>query len=844
MKWCGVRQNFLAVLEVFMHRWYALLARHRLTLTVVLLLMAGVFSFFSRGIHWQVSILRFFSTRSSAVRDVASTLHGTRLVNRIRLDVHLADAAGTDRLDAAVNALVGRLRRTGDFRHVWAGVTLARLMAAQKHLLQLGPALLSRRDLRIVEHRANAAFIQTRLAGVARRLAQPGGELGLAELVDDPLNMQSVLRRQLRGVNPVAGAHFSRGLLLSANSVHAMIVLTPNFPPVNTPASIRMMGRLHKAIAAVRRQFPTLRVWMVGSYLHYAENAQSLRRQVTWVSLLGTLLVAGAILLFFRRWSTLLICLLPPMVGLGLALGVAGLFRAHLPLLVLGFAGLLCGSTTDYGIQLLYALNRHAAEAQGWHPRLAAQATRDLFGAISMSVCTSVTGYAALSISSSPGLRELGLFIAGATICIWLVTFLVLPGYFGPWLIRSVTTNYLPAAIPGSSSRASRWLFYLGSVGFLVISLWMAMGAAMITYNYQPRGLDDITPQTRAAEAHFAAVWGAANPQGVVLIQEKSAARALLRLHEVTRMLQTFQYSGLIARFYSPAKFLPDSATIHRRLAAWQAFWTPARQQQIRGDIARAAAVAGMHASAWNPWLSSLARPPHVPPAALRLANSPVALLPGLIEYSPNRTTIGIAVVQNKHLLQHRRGAWVSILRRQFGHLAIIDGQVLLSHATERAKDQTLRLFPCVVLLILLPLWMYFRRLDLAALACLSMILGFVWLLGAAEKFCGGLNLMSMVPILFTMGVAVDYGIYAAGDPRQQHPDGQPDRRLATMLCALTTILGTGVLALPSQPVLRWIGITLVFGIAGGYFTSLFVVGLMTGWLFRRKSSTTLRRSP
>ena len=841
MKWAG---RHLESLAVAMNRWYALLARHRPMLTVILLLMAVVFSLFSVRIKWQASILRFFSTKSSAVRDVAATFHHTELVNRIRLDVHLATKASPGQLAAAVAALANRFRKTGDFRRVWTGATSAQLIAAQQHLLQSGSALLSRQELHTLEQRANATFIQTRFATVARRLAQPGGELLLAQLVDDPLNMQGLLRRHLGGVNPIGGAHFSRGLLLSGDNAHAMMVLAPNFPPANTPASIRMIRRLHQAIAAVRRQFPGLRVWMVGSYLHYAENAQSIRRQVAWVSLLGTLLVAGVILMFFRRWSTLLICMLPPMVGLGTALGLAGLFRVHLPLLVLGFAGLLCGSTTDYGIQLLAALNRRALEVGGWRPQLAGQATRDLFGAISMSVCTSVTGYAALALSSNPGLRELGLFIAGATVCIWLVTFLVLPGYFGPWLLRSTSSGHWMTAILGPMSRKSRVLFYLGAIGFLAVSLWLGTGAATVTYNNQPRGLDAITPQTRAAEAHFAAVWRAANPQGVVLIQENSAAKALLRLQEVTQMLKNLQRRGLIDRFYSPAELLPDAATIHRRLAAWQAFWTPDRQRQIRRAIADGATAVGMHASAWNPWLTTLAHPPHVPPAAVWIAQSPVALLPGLIQQGLGRTTIGIAVTHNRQLPQRRRGHWVSLLRRRFAHLAIIDGAVLLFRATDRAKDQTRRLFPCVLLLIVLPLWIYFRRLNLAVLACLSMIIGFVWLVGAAEKFCGGLNLMSMVPILFTMGVAVDYGIYAAGDPRQQHPDGLPDRRAATMLCALTTILGTGVLAIANQPVLRWIGITLVCGIAGGYFTSLFVVGPITGWIFRRRSTAILRRSP
>src|SRR6476620_2460085 len=74
--------------------------------------------------------------------------------------------------------------------------------------------------------------------------------------------------------------------------------------------------------------------------------------------------------------------------------------------------------------------------------------------------------------------------------------------------------------------------------------------------------------------------------------------------------------------------------------------------------------------------------------------------------------------------------------------------------------------------------------------------------------------------MLFTLGVAVDYGIYAATTP------GQQSRTIG--LCALTTIGGAGSLVLGQHPALRWLGITLIAGIAGGYLTSCFIVTPLT----------------
>ena len=123
-----------------------------------------------------------------------------------------------------------------------------------------------------------------------------------------------------------------------------------------------MLAAVHKVVARMQSRMPGLHVWLIGPARNYAENARRVQADVTLVSIVGTVLVAIAILLFFRRISTLLLCMIPPVMGVGTALGIAGLLHLHLPLLVLAFAGLICGSTTDYGIQLLAALNRASRE--------------------------------------------------------------------------------------------------------------------------------------------------------------------------------------------------------------------------------------------------------------------------------------------------------------------------------------------------------------------------------------------------------------------------------------------------------------------------------------------------
>jgi hypothetical protein len=226
-----------------------------------------------------------------------------------------------------------------------------------------------------------------------------------------------------------------------------------------------------------------------------------------------------------------------------------------------------------------------------------------------------------------------------------------------------------------------------------------------------------------------------------------------------------------------------------------------------------------------------------MPAAAERLAQSPAALIPGLIDTRDEGITLAAVVTMNPTgpMRSPRLAtAWAPELRQRFPDVTILSGDLLIFDATQRARAEGERLAPWCVLAILAPLWLYFRRLRSAWLAMLCLMVGFVWVLGAAQGFAGGLSLLSLVPLLFTLGVAVDYGIYATTDPAWRDPTISSNRLAPTCLCALTTILGSGALILTDHPALHWLGITLVAGLIGGYFASFFIVAPMTRWRWRR----------
>ncbi len=859
--------------------WYGRLQAHRIVLSTVLLIFGVLLFAASRNIVWQTSLLSFFSAHSASIHDVRLSEDRNGLADAMRLDVHFASGQKGN-LRSAVRLLAQDLKNTHAFSRLWYGAPESRQLQAQAGLQNSAPILLSHPQFNTLRHRLSALWLDHYFHRQVRKMAGPAGQIVAGDLQADPLDMRRLLVAQFKSVHAGAGAHFSGPLLVSADGRHAMMLLVPPFRPQNVAASEKMLATIRAAIANVKKQMPALRVWIVGPYRNFVENQRLVKHDLKMISILGSLLVAGVIAWYFRRIGAVVLCMIPPMVGLGAALGLAGLLRLHIPLIVLGFDGLLCGATTDYGIQLIAALQRRAKQAGQYQADMPALAARDLFGPISMSVCTSMTGYGALAASSAPGLQTLGLFIAGATGCIWLVTFLVLPAYLGAWVCR--TADYVDSAdkivrggcklikaqkaflpdeiAPESerengvgyspnnrvtpsgnprdprnprylSRRLNQWLHpgslkFIATSAFVLITLWLGIRSFAVGYTANGQLLDGSSAALKHDEAKFSSVWGHLRQSGVITIHAASAEGALMKLHALDHLLGVLQTKRLIAGYTTVAAILPDTVVAERRLAAWRSFFTPEKIANARLLLAHSALANGLRPSAFQGALKSWRVPEGVPSALHRLRQSPANLFPGVIDILPHDISISSTVQLNTSLSPRLATQWSAEVRHDVPGVSIICGQVLYLNASHHAQMEAKRLFPWVALLILIPLWIYFRRLDVAAIAALSLGIGFIWLLGVAQWWGGGLNLLCLVPMLFTMGVAVDYGIYAASDPSLRPGGGtMQNRNTATFLCAATTILGTAAMIPAGHPVLHWIGMTLTAGILGGYLASYFVVG-------------------
>ena len=127
----------------------------------------------------------------------------------------------------------------------------------------------------------------------------------------------------------------------------------------------------------------------------------------------------------------------------------------------------------------------------------------------------------------------------------------------------------------------------------------------------------------------------------------------------------------------------------------------------------------------------------------------------------------------------------------------------------------------------------HFRSLRDTVLALVPAVFSMVCVLAVSRVVDIRLNMINLLAVPLLVGIDVDYGIYVVTmmreaishhDTRQKFIQRLSSSAQAIVMCAATTILGFGSLALTSVPAIRSLGIVTGVGVFSALFATLFLL--------------------
>lgn len=525
----------------------------------------------------------------------------------------------------------------------------------------------------------------------------------------------------------------------------------------------------------------------------------TIKQQVARLSVLSTLLITLMLLWVYRSFRALVLGLVPVASGALAGISAVALGFGSVHGITLGFGVTLIGESVDYSIYLfIQSQQRNSA----------------LWSTIRLGVLTSIVGFMSLLPSGFPGLQQLGLFSISGLVTAALVTRYVLPNLMPAKLnIGDVTPLGTAVAAALQRVHAPKALLLIIPVLAAVV-LYTHRGPI---WNHELSALSPVSAADQALDSLLRSDIGAPDVSYLVVVSGTSQEAVLHAAEAVDPNLDALVEQKVISGFESPARYLPSLEAQRARqtsipntevlnanlvsalrglpiqidrLAPFLHDIDAARTQPLltRRDLDGTSLSTGVDALLLNDgtrWSALL--PLHVPTTVaidigrVHSAISNVAFGPG----------VEAVVLDVKGEVDRLYSSYLNAVVRL--SLAGFAGIVVLLAIFLRSPARTAR--------VVAPL----------ALAVLTVTAGLV-LLGEQ------LTILHLIGMLLIVAVGSNYALFF-----DTHAGSSPLTLASLVVANTATVLGFGVLAFSSVPVLSALGST----VAPGAFLALVFSALL-----------------
>jgi predicted exporter len=342
--------------------------------------------------------------------------------------------------------------------------------------------------------------------------------------------------------------HFLHGVWFSRDDAAAIIVAETSATGDDEPGQ----GAAQAEIAATFDNLAAgsgARLGMTGPPVFSRTISQSIQREAYWIGA-GASMAVLLLLYVTLRSPVLLIVIGFPAAAASIAgATVVQLLFGSVHGIALTFGMTLIGVTSDYPVHLIAHLR---GDRSSWSVR------RSIAVPLLMSGATAIVAFLPMTLSSFPGLAQLGLFavtgIAAAMLATW---------YLVPWVLDGFVPHNL-GGMPPLAEKPARWIRLPLIALAAICGVWLFSGAATLFSDDLSR-LNPLPPDLLDLDIRLRGDLGAPDVRRLVAVTGDSAQFVLEKTERLSPLLDRAIGDGTIAAYDSPSRFLPSLTEQRRR---------------------------------------------------------------------------------------------------------------------------------------------------------------------------------------------------------------------------------------------------------------------------------------
>ena len=405
-------------------------------------------------------------------------------------------------------------------------------------------------------------YVSGQLENDRRQLLLPVGNFTAQTMPYDPLNLFSPVLQRLSGMGGVSAYRLVDGHVMHAARPVGLLFFDSPFGESESRHNEELSHLTDMVAAAVMESCPDVRISAVGSPFIAASNAKRIKTDSILAVVLAVIGILLVLWLSFRNFRDILWIAASLLFGAAFSLGLIGLFKDSISVIVIGLGSVLVGIAANYPLHFLHYLHETGNARQ----TLAEMVQPLLTGNI-----TTVLAFFCLVFLKAGAMHDLAFYASFMLVGTILFVLVFLPVFC---CRRDGAANATEIDTVHSTHAASDRIHRMIPWGIAVITLFMLVFGKGASFDTDLSHINYMTAQQREDFALLTEGLESASPSPVSVL----------------------------------VSLLPEDST--RAAGMWSDFWL--RHSDVIEDFGRLSADAGFTDEAFAPFLESVRIAPEI----------------------------------------------------------------------------------------------------------------------------------------------------------------------------------------------------------------------------------------
>ncbi len=685
-------------------------------------------------------------------------------------------------------------------------------------------------------------------AAMARRLAGTNIAATLDDAREQLATSLSPLEIARRGYDPynlmdlpsgvsAGAASFGEGqnLFASANGDFRILFVKAHPKLANYQACIAWLRDLKTAIADAQSGgaiSPTVKIGYTGSPAFTAEISSGMQNDMTTSIAMTSVIIAILFWFFHRRVVPMLwlLVLLGAILACTLALG--GMLFGSVNVVSLGFAGILLGLAVDYGVV-------HYQEALASPNAIIPEIRRAIGPSIFWAAVTTISAFLVLNLGGLPGLSQLGSLVAlGVALSALVMLFAFLPPLFRDRIRKraeqaaggNVPNPHANTDAPAPPPGKFRVRAVFAVTATIAISGACILWSGVPSMDHSPNALRPRRSASYAALEEIKTLLTRNREPLWVIVRDTNVQNVLSRLESATPILEAAVSNGVIGNFTLPTPLWPNPANqLGNRDAAMKLVAERELLHSAALEHGFTTNAVVVTTNILQTWQNAL-----VQPGIFWPTNEMSRWILEKVAARPDGEFLAVGFLFAGTNRPNANSGFSNLTSALSEKGFIVSGWDLLGSAIlQRVQQNLWKLVVPMVGLIMLSLWLAFRRPAEIILSITVLVMSGVCLLTIMKLAGWSWNLLNLMALPLMLGSGVDYSIFMQLALRRHRGDlaaAHQSVGRALLLCGGTAVAGFGSLAWSTNAGMASLGEVCAIGIG---CNMLFSVLLLPIWWLR-----------